>query len=490
MYRQASYDTKLIFQYAGGKSEDEGAKRLLEERLPEGMFRESLEIPDIPENMVVRHYTNLSQLNYGVDNGLYPLGSCTMKYNPKYTEKAARMQEFSLLHPYMPDEAVQGALQVMHELQTYLAALSGMHAVTLQPAAGAHGEYTGMSIVRAYHRHNGHPEKDEVIVPDSAHGTNPASAAMAGFKVVEVPSNKKGQVDRDALKAAVSERTAALMLTNPNTLGIFEENILELANIIHGAGGLMYYDGANFNAILGRAAPGLMNFDIVHFNLHKTFATPHGGGGPGSGPIGVKEELEKFLPVPVIEFDGEMYRRNYDRPYSIGKVQGYMGNFAVILKAYLYIRRLGIEGLREASERAVLNANYLMRKMEKIDGLEFPYEGPRMHEFVAGAEPAKKEKGIRTLDIAKRLLDHGIHAPTIYFPHLVEEALMFEPTESETKETLDYLVSVMEKIMSEDPETVKSAPHSTFIGRVDEARAAKHLLLSWRDIKTDETGSE
>ena len=485
MYRQASYDTKLIFEYSQESRRDKEAEKLLKERLPEGLFRPALEIPDVPENMVVRHYTNLSQLNYGVDNGPYPLGSCTMKYNPKYTEKAARLPEFSLIHPYMPDEAVQGALQVMYELQTYLAALSGMHAVTLQPAAGAHGEYTGMSIVREYHRYNGHPERDEVIVPDSAHGTNPASAAMAGFKVVEVPSNDRGQVDMEALKAAVSDRTAAMMLTNPNTLGIFEENILELADIIHGAGGLMYYDGANFNAILGRAAPGLMNFDIVHFNLHKTFATPHGGGGPGSGPIGVKEKLEKFLPVPVIEFDGGMYRRNYDRPHTIGKVHGYMGNFAVILKAYLYIRRLGISGLREASERAVLNANYLMKEIKGIGGLELPYAGPRMHEFVAGAEPAKKEKGIRTLDIAKRLLDHGIHAPTIYFPHLVEEALMFEPTESETKETLDHIASVMREIMSEEPETVKAAPHSTFIGRVDETRAAKHLLLSWRDIKSE-----
>ncbi len=485
MYRQASYSTKLIFEYAGEKKEGGEAERLLKERLPPGLFREMLEIPDVPENIVMRHYTNLSQLNYGVDNGLYPLGSCTMKYNPKYTEKAAGLREFSLIHPYMPDEAVQGALRVMYELQTYLAALSGMDAVTLQPAAGAHGEYTGMSIVREYHRYNGHPERNEVIVPDSAHGTNPASAAMAGFKVIEVPSNERGQVNIEALKAAVSDKTAAMMLTNPNTLGIFEERILELAEIIHGAGGLMYYDGANFNAILGRAAPGLMNFDIVHFNLHKTFATPHGGGGPGSGPIGVKEKLEKFLPVPAIEFDGGMYKRNYDRPHSIGKVHGYMGNFAVILKAYLYIRRLGISGLREASERAVVNANYLMRRVEKIEGLELPYKGPRMHEFVVGAEPAKKEKGIRTLDIAKRLLDHGIHAPTIYFPHLVEEALMFEPTESETKETLDYLISVMEEIMSEDPETVKKAPHNTFIGRVDEARAAKHLLLSWRDIETE-----
>jgi len=483
MYRQASYDTKLIFEYSGMERKEDNT--LLKERLPSGMFRESLDIPDIPENIVVRHYTNLSQLNYGVDNGPYPLGSCTMKYNPKYTEKAVRLPEFSLLHPYMPDEAVQGALQVMYELQTYLAALSGMDKVTLQPAAGAHGEFTGMSIVRAYHQYNGQPERNEVIVPDSAHGTNPASATMAGFKVVEVPSNERGQVDMEAFRAAVSEKTAALMLTNPNTLGIFEENILELADIMHGAGGLMYYDGANFNAILGRAAPGLMNFDIVHFNLHKSFATPHGGGGPGSGPIGVKKELEKFLPVPVIEFDGEMYRRNYDLPHSIGKVQGYMGNFAVILKAYLYIRRLGLEGLREASGRAVLNANYLFKKMREIDGLEAPYDGTRMHEFVVGAEPAKKEKGIRTLDIAKRLLDYGIHAPTIYFPHLVKEALMFEPTESETKETLDRLISVMESIMAEDPDLVKSAPHNTFIGRVDETRAARHLLLSWRDIKNE-----
>ncbi|MFH0816248.1 MAG: aminomethyl-transferring glycine dehydrogenase subunit GcvPB [Methanobacteriota archaeon] len=435
-------------------------------------------IPDLPERDVVRHFTNLSQMNYGVDNGIYPLGSCTMKYNPKLCDEMVGLSGATRIHPLQPEETVQGALGMMWELQEMLKVVGGVDAVTLQPAAGAHGEWTGLMIVRAYHRKRGDDRK-VVILPESAHGTNPASAAMAGFEVIEIPS-KEGCVDIQALKAAVSDKTAAFMLTNPNTLGIFESDVLEIADVLHQAGALLYYDGANLNAIMGKTTPGAMNFDIVHFNLHKTFATPHGGGGPGAGPVGVKARLEPFLPVPVVAKRGEAYHLDYDRPDSIGKVRSAYGNFLVLLRAYTYIKMLGGNGLAQATETAVLNSNYLRARLAPSFGM--PYRELRKHEFVLGGEKLKA-RGVRTLDLAKRLLDKGFHAPTVYFPHLVDEAIMVEPTETETRETLDRFADAMLEILAEDPELLKGAPHNTAIGRVDEVKAAKDMVFSHRDLK-------
>lgn len=476
MYRQAAYDEPLLSEME--ESDDNGYFPDTDMEIPENLRRRSSGIPQISENAVVRHFLRLSQMNYGVDTGFYPLGSCTMKYNPKYSEEISSFPWASDVHPFQDERTVQGALQIMYELQRYLAEIGGMDAVTLQPAAGAHGEFTGLRIIKAYHEHNG-DERDEVIVPDSAHGTNPASAAMNGFKVIEIES-KDGMVDLDALEAALSEKTAAFMLTNPNTLGIFEENVVEIAKMVHDAGALLYYDGANLNAIMGISNPGKMGFDVMHFNLHKTFSTPHGGGGPGSGPVGVVKKLRDFLPVPLVDYDGKRYFLNYDIPHSIGKVRAYYGNFAVFLKAWLYIRRMGAEGLKKASERAVLNSNYLASVLSKH--LEMPHKKLRKHEFVLSGE-ALKSKGIRTLDIAKRLLDYGFHAPTIYFPLMVHEAIMIEPTESESKEILDSFAEAFIKILSEDPELIKSAPHSTAVKRVDEVKAARNPVLSWKDMR-------
>jgi glycine dehydrogenase subunit 2 len=418
-------------------------------------------------------------MNYGVDTGFYPLGSCTMKYNPKICDEISGWPEVADLHPYQDESTLQGALRLMYELQEQLCAIAGVDAVTLQPAAGAHGEFTGMLIARAFHEANGElANRTQVVLPDTAHGTNPASAAMAGFEVVEIAS-KDGCTDLDALKAAVSDKTAAFMLTNPNTLGIFEDQVLEVAGIIHDAGALLYYDGANLNAIMGKTRPGDMNFDIVHFNLHKTFATPHGGGGPGSGPVGVKERLEPFLPVPTVERDGDEYYFDYDRPKSIGKVRSFYGNFGVLVRAYAYIRLMGGAGLKRASEMAVLNSNYLRAKLEKHYPL--PHRQLRKHEFVLSGDILKK-KGLKTLDLSKRLLDYGFHAPTIYFPHLVDEAIMIEPTESENQATLDSFADAMIQILNEDPEVVRKAPHSAAVKRVDDVQAARVPVLTWKDM--------
>jgi glycine dehydrogenase subunit 2 len=444
-------------------------------------------LPQLSEVEVVRHFLRLSEMNYGVDSGLYPLGSCTMKYNPKINEQLAAAPGMSMLHPYQDESTVQGILEILFRLERWLAEITGSYEVCLHPAAGAQGEFLGTLLMRAYHKVNGDCEKRcEVIVPDSAHGTNPASAAMAGFDVVIVPSDEDGCIDLNALEAAVSEKTAGLMLTNPNTLGIFEKNIEKIAKTVHDGGGLLYYDGANLNPLLGKARAGDMGFDIVHINIHKTFSTPHGGGGPGAGPVGVCEELAEFLPVPRIVLDGANYYLDYDKPRSIGKIRGFYGNVAVLLRAYAYILSLGFEGLKEVAEVSVLNANYLMKKLKDVKGLTLPYnsEKPRKHECVFSAKPLKNDTGVSALNIAKRLLDYGVHAPTIYFPQIVDEALMIEPTESFEKEELDRFAEVMRKICEEaykNPETVLKAPFNTAVSRLDEVKAShpKTMALSW-----------
>ncbi|MGP8070056.1 MAG: aminomethyl-transferring glycine dehydrogenase subunit GcvPB [Candidatus Bathyarchaeia archaeon] len=443
-------------------------------------------LPELSEIEVIRHYTRLSQENFGVDLGLYPLGSCTMKYNPKVCDLLAASHKIQELHPYQDQRTVQGILQLLYEAADSLAKIVGVQKMTLQPAAGAHAEYTGLMLMRAYHRDMKDLKRDEIIVPDSAHGTNPASAAMAGYKVIEVPSNSRGCVDTDALKGAVGSKTAGLMITNPNTLGIFEREILEITRIVHEAGGLLYYDGANLNAIMGKAKPGDMGFDIVHLNLHKTFATPHGGGGPGAGPIGVMSRLADYLPIPTIEFDGSKYYLDYNRPKSIGKVRAYYGSAAVVLRAYAYILLHGREGLVTASEVAVLNANYMAQKLTKVKGFSLPYgEGvPRKHEFVLSASRLAKETGVTALQVGKRLLDFGVHPPTVYFPLIVEEAMMAEPTETVSKLELDAMVTAFEKISNEaysNSDQPKTSPHATSVTRIDEAKAnrPKTMELTW-----------
>ena len=438
-------------------------------------------LPELAEVEVVRHFTNLSRQNHAVDVGFYPLGSCTMKYNPKVNEIAADLPGFARLHPYQPEETAQGALALMYHLGQYLCEIAGLAQVSLQPAAGAHGEWTGLMVIKAHHKANGEDsQRKQVIIPDSGHGTNPASAAMCGYQVVTVPSDERGGIDLEALRKVVGPQTAALMLTNPNTLGLFDEHIAEIADIVHGVGGKLYYDGANANAILGISRPGDMGFDVVHFNLHKTFSTPHGGGGPGAGPIAVSKELIPYLPIPLVVKEGETYRLQYDRPLSIGRVKSFYGNFGVVVRAYAYIRSLGPNGLREVSEMAVLHANYLMRKLEPY--FELPYQRHCKHEFVLSGK-WQKAQGVRTLDIAKRLLDYGIHAPTIYFPLIVEEAIMVEPTETETKETMDAFVKAMVEITGEakeNPALLHEAPHNTPVRRLDETKAARQPNLRWQ----------
>ncbi|HEY4602621.1 MAG TPA: aminomethyl-transferring glycine dehydrogenase subunit GcvPB [Cerasibacillus sp.] len=437
------------------------------------------ELPELSELELMRHYTALSTRNFGVDSGFYPLGSCTMKYNPKINEDVARLPGFSHIHPYQDPKTVQGALEMMYDMQEQLKEITGMDEISLQPAAGAHGEWSGLMMIRAFHEANGDFKRTKVIVPDSAHGTNPASATVAGFESITVKSNEKGLVDLEDLKRVVGEDTAALMLTNPNTLGLFETEILEMKKIVHEAGGRLYYDGANLNAIMGYARPGDMGFDVVHLNLHKTFSGPHGGGGPGSGPIGVTKELEPFLPKPVITKDDNGYTFDYDRPQSIGRVKPYYGNFGIYLRAYTYIRTLGAEGLKKVSEYAVMNANYIMRKLESA--YELPFEQHCKHEFVLSGKKQKK-LGVRTLDIAKRLLDYEYHPPTIYFPLNVEEAMMIEPPETETKETLDGFIETMLTIADEvenNPEIVQEAPHTTVVKRLDETLAARKPVLKY-----------
>ncbi|AIS51445.1 glycine dehydrogenase (decarboxylating) subunit 2 [Thermoanaerobacter kivui] len=452
----------------------------LEDILPQQMMRkEEIELPEVSEVDIIRHYTLLSNKNYGVDTGFYPLGSCTMKYNPKINEDMASLVGFTALHPYQPVETVQGALKLMYELENMLSEITGMGKFSLQPAAGAHGELTGLMIIKAYHEHRNDTKRKKIIVPDSAHGTNPASAAVAGFDVIEIKSNKEGAIDLETLKAVLNEEVAGLMLTNPSTLGLFEENIVEIARLVHEAGGLLYYDGANLNAIMGITRPGDMGFDVVHLNLHKTFSTPHGGGGPGAGPVGVKKELADFLPVPVIEFKDGIYSLNYDKPLSIGKVRSFYGNFNVLVKAYSYILTMGAEGLKRASEMAVLNANYLKEKLK--NHYKVAVDKVCMHEFVL-AGLLEKVNDIRTLDVAKRLIDYGFHPPTIYFPLIVDEAIMIEPTETESKETLDAFIEAMIKISEEakeNPQLLKEAPHNTPVRRVDEVLAARNPVLKW-----------
>jgi glycine dehydrogenase subunit 2 len=449
--------------------------------LPDSFLRkEDALLPEVSEVEVVRHYTELSRRSYGVDNGFYPLGSCTMKYNPKIDEWAARLPGFANIHPCQAEETVQGALELMFDLEGMLCEITGMDSFTLQPAAGAHGEMAGALIIKAYHQHRRDLQRTKMIVPDSAHGTNPATAHMAGFEMIEVKSNDRGLVDLNNLRALISERIAGLMLTNPNTLGLFEEEIREIAAVVHAAGGLLYYDGANANAIMGVARPGDMGFDVCHLNLHKTFGAPHGGGGPGSGPIGVKAFLADFLPVPAIVKRDGRFILDYDRPLSIGKVLSFYGNFGVMVKAYAYIKALGAPGIREACINAVLNANYLRTRLR--GHYDIPYDRLCKHEFVASARRQKKEHGVSALDVAKALIDHGYHPPTIYFPLIVEEALMIEPTETETRERLDDFIEAMLAIdmeATEHPEQVKDAPRKAVIRRVDETGAARNPVLKW-----------
>jgi glycine dehydrogenase subunit 2 len=453
----------------------------LSELLPEGFLREEEpELPEASELDIMRHYTALSKRNHGVDSGFYPLGSCTMKYNPKMNENVARFNGFAHLHPLQDESSVQGALELMYDLQEHLIEITGMDEVTLQPAAGAHGEWTGLMMIRAFHEANGDQNRTKVIVPDSAHGTNPASATVAGFETITVKSGENGLVDLEDLKKVVGEDTAALMLTNPNTLGLFEENILEMAEIVHGAGGKLYYDGANLNAVMSKARPGDMGFDVVHLNLHKTFTGPHGGGGPGSGPVGVKADLIPFLPKPIVTKQDGVYKFDYDRPQSIGRVKPFYGNFGINVRAYTYIRTMGPDGLKAVTEYAVLNANYMMRRLAEY--YDLPFNRHCKHEFVLSGKRQKK-LGVRTLDIAKRLLDFGYHPPTIYFPLNVEEAIMIEPTETESKETLDAFIDAMIQIAreaEENPEIVQEAPHSTVVGRLDETTAARKPILRYQ----------
>ncbi|WP_142827839.1 aminomethyl-transferring glycine dehydrogenase subunit GcvPB [Planococcus soli] len=452
----------------------------LSELLPNDLIRtEAAELPEVSELDIMRHYTALSNRNHGVDSGFYPLGSCTMKYNPKINETVARFPGFANIHPLQDEKTVQGALALLFDLQEHLKEITGMDEVTLQPAAGAHGEWTGLMMIRAYHEARGDMKRTKVIVPDSAHGTNPASATVAGFETVTVKSSDQGLVDLEDLKRVVGEDTAALMLTNPNTLGLFEEQILEMAAIIHEVGGKLYYDGANLNAVMSKARPGDMGFDVVHLNLHKTFTGPHGGGGPGSGPVGVKNDLLPYLPKPVLVKNEDVYTFDYDRPESIGRVKPFYGNFGINVRAYTYIRSMGPDGLKAVTEYAVLNANYMMRRLQPH--FDLPYDRHCKHEFVLSGRRQKK-MGVRTLDMAKRLLDFGYHPPTIYFPLNVEEGMMIEPTETESKETLDAFIDAMIQIakeVEENPEIVQNAPHTTVISRLDETKAARKPVLRY-----------
>jgi glycine dehydrogenase subunit 2 len=454
---------------------DEDADTTAEVALPDDLTRSSVTAPSLSEPELARHYTRLSQMNYGVDSGPFPLGSCTMKYNPKFIEDVAA-DPAGAVHPDRPDESLQGVLAVYHDLQDYLGRIGGMDAVTLQPPAGAAGEFTGIQVIRAYHRDQG-DERSEVIVPETAHGTNFASAAMAGYDVVELPGGEDGRVDLEALASALSEETAALMLTNPNTLGLFEREIETVAEMVHDVGGLLYYDGANLNALLGRARPGDMGFDVMHYNVHKTFATPHGGGGPGAGPVGVAEKLRPYLPTPHVRAvegtDQPRYER-YEPAASVGRVHGHEGNWVVLLKTLAYLERLGDEGLRDASAKAVLNANYLA---ERID-YEVPY-GPFHHEFVASAGERD------AADVAKRMLDYGVHPPTTKWPETVSEALMTEPTEAESKATLDTLARAFDGVAADADDRLATAPERTAAGRIDQTAAARDLRLSWRALSED-----
>lgn len=471
---------------------DEDLERECHEALneiPEELRRKDLSLPELSELEVVRHFTRLSQMNYSISTGMYPLGSCTMKYNPVMNEELASDEKILNIHPLQPVEAIQGCLEIIWKIEQILKEITGMSRFSIQPAAGAHGEFLGCLIIRAYHRDRGSHDKNIMIVPDSAHGTNPASAAMAGYEVRVVKSGKDGCVDIRELEEIVDEKVAGIMLTNPNTLGLFEKNIETIVDLIHEVDGLLYYDGANLNALLGKVRPGDMGFDIVHLNLHKSFSTPHGGGGPGSGPVGVVEKLVEYLPSPLVNYDESkgMFYLDYNRPKAIGKIKMFYGNFCVLVKAYAYLLRMGGEGLKKAAEASVVSSNYLLYKIKKLRGVTLPFAPgtPRKHEFVVSLSKLYKETGVTARDVAKRLLDYGFHAPTIYFPLIVEEALMVEPTESESKRELDNFYEALSKIIEEayaDPEKVKSAPHNAAVKRIDEVKAShpKTMTPSWR----------
>ncbi|MEW6456744.1 MAG: aminomethyl-transferring glycine dehydrogenase subunit GcvPB [Acidobacteriota bacterium] len=472
----------LIFERSssGKKAVDLPPLDVPEKEFDKSLLREELpDFPEVSEVEIIRHFSRLSQLNYSVDTGFYPLGSCTMKYSPKINEKISMSESFTKAHPYLPEYMVQGNLEIIKKLEQYLSEITGMDYFSLSPAAGAHGELTGMLIIRAYHNKK-KERRTKVLIPDSAHGTNPSSAHIAGFEVEEIPSDSRGTVDTLAFEKIVDENVAALMLTNPNTLGIFEDEILKISEILHSKGAILYMDGANLNALLGISKPGKMGVDVLHLNLHKTFSTPHGGGGPGSGPVGVKKELEEFLPVPLIEKSEKGYYFYYDRPNSIGRVRTFYGNFLVLVKTLAYILSLGPKGLKEVAEIAVLNSNYIRKKLETI--YTVPYSTPTLHECVL-SHNFNQTKGVRTLDIAKRLIDYGIHPPTIYFPLIVNEALMVEPTETEGKRDLDNFINAMIEIakeIEENSEILKNAPSKSPVARLDETSAARRPKLVWK----------
>jgi glycine dehydrogenase subunit 2 len=482
---------KVIFEYS---REGRGARDQWPQEtpaaalgdLPPRLRRARLpSLPEVGELEAVRHFTRLSQLNFSIDTHFYPLGSCTMKYNPKACNQYAMLPEFLLRHPLAPESHGQGVLACLYELQEMLKAVSGMEGVALSPMAGAHGEFAGVAMIRAYHRARGDLQRNEIIVPEAAHGTNPATATMCGCVVREIPVTSSGDVDIEALKGAVGPQTAGIMLTNPSTLGVFERRIVEVARIVHEAGGLLYYDGANLNAILGMVRPGEMGFDVIHMNLHKTFSTPHGGGGPGAGAVGVAARLLPFLPVPVVAKEAERYRwlTEADLPQSIGRLSAFMGNVGVLLRAYIYMRMLGREGMRQVGEYATLNANYLLKRLQDA-GFDAAYPQRRAsHEFIVTLKRQARDLNVTAMDFAKRLLDYGFHAPTTYFPLLVPECLLIEPTETETKDTLDAFVAAMLQIENEaeqDPERVTSAPHTMPVRRLDDVRAARQLDLTWK----------
>ncbi len=470
-YHQATYDEKLLKDIKSGNT---FISEVVEEPyLPKEIIRKDLVLPDISENDVIRHYVKLSQMNYSVDTGFYPLGSCTMKFNPKFADRIANDPRFTRIHPIADQEYAQGNLRVMYELKEYLKIMSGMDAVSLQPLAGAHGEYTSLLVAMKYMADMGMSQRKEVIIPDSAHGTNPASAAMAGFSVVQIPSMEDGKINLEALSEALSEKTAVFMITNPSTLGIFETNITKIAKMVHDNGSLLYYDGANLNAILGYTSPGVMGFDMVHFNLHKTFATPHGGGGPGAGPIAVRDFLSKYLPYPSIEKDGDKFVLNEDKTDSIGRVAGFQGSFINLLRAWSYIKYKGKEGLVHNTRKAVLNANYMAAKLEPI--LKYKSSGLKKHEVIVSTVNVHKS----AMDIAKYIIDKGVHAPTTYFPLIVREAMMIEPTEDASIEDMDQFCELIRQAVETSDEELHKMPQNLKIGRADDVKAAKDLILKW-----------
>jgi glycine dehydrogenase subunit 2 len=498
-YRQAIWNEPLLIELSRkgrvGYSLPEIPSKVVEQigepskLIPSSMTRTSvLELPEMSEPEILRHYVRLSQMNFAIDVGMYPLGSCTMKYNPKVSQRIARNPNVANLHPYQDENTIQGMLSILFELEQMLCEIAGMHSFSIQPAAGAQGEYVGALIIRNSLRDQGLEGKDEILVPDSAHGTNPASAAMAGFKVIKIPSSKTGIVTAKAVKPLISDKTAGMMLTVPNTLGIFESEIREVTKLVHDSGGLMYYDGANMNALLGRVRPGDMGFDIVHINVHKTFATPHGGGGPGAGPVGVTEKLSEYLPTPRITNSGGSYHLEYNKPKTIGQIKSFVGNTAVLLRAYCYILSLGRDGLKLASEQAVLSSNYLLSLLDKNAFSPTTSVGiPAKHEFVVSESPLKKRTGVSAGEVAKAILDQGMHSPTTYFPLIVSEALMIEPTETETLENLQEYAKTLNSISSmsgDDKDSILTSPHNTSIGRLDEARAShpNTMILNWKAI--------